>query len=129
QITDRSNRLDYGGIRCPALNLVHGRVGDTIYPFYHMAKVTGDAKYLDSAALLYNWMDRRVSQPDGSWLNEPQESAWKGTTVFTAIALAETIKNHGSLMEPKFKATIQSRLLKAGNYVHENFNIEYGNIN
>jgi hypothetical protein len=79
--------------------------------------------------LLYQWTEQNVSQPDGSWLNEPIKGAWKGTTIFTSIALAESIKKHGDLIDSKWKAQIESRLKKAGEYVYDVFSIDYGNIN
>ena len=82
QVLDENRADDYGGIWCPADKAVHGRVGDAFYPMLYMADRTKDGKYLDSAILLYRWIERRVSQPDGSWLNEPVKGAWKGTTVF-----------------------------------------------
>lgn len=129
QVTDRSRVDDYGGIWCPADKAVHGRVGDAFYPMLYLADKTKDSKYLDSAMLLYRWIERRVSQPDGSWLNEPVKGSWKGTTVFASIALAEGLKNHGHLLDDTFKSELKARLKKAGEYVHANFTIEYGNIN
>jgi hypothetical protein len=129
QVLDKSRLDDYGGIYCTADKAVHGRVGDAIYPLFYLASKTKDHKYIDAAQLLYQWIERRVSQPDGSWLNEPVAGSWKGTTVFASIALAETIKNHGDLMDPAFKIAVSERLIKAGNYIHDNFNIAYGNIN
>jgi hypothetical protein len=129
QITDKQRVDDYGGIWCPADKAVHGRVGDTIYPFYYMAAQTKDSRYLDAAMLLYRWIERRVSQPDGSWLNEPVKGSWKGTTVFMSIALAETLKHHGGIMDPAFKTELLARLKKAGDFIYETFNINFGNIN
>ena len=129
QVLDASKTEDYGGIRCPTEHIVHGRVGDTIYPFLHMARRTKDSRYLDAAVLLYQWMERRVSQPDGSWLNEPVKDSWKGTTVFSVIALCEALRYHGELMDPAFKAALQARLQKAGDFIYTNVNIDYGNIN
>jgi hypothetical protein len=129
QVTDSSRTDDYGGILCPTEKIVHGRVGDSIYPFLHMAHRTKDSRYLDASVLLYRWMERRVSQPDGSWLNEPVKDAWKGTTVFSAIALCEAIRYHGELMDPSFKRDLQDRLMKAGDFIYNNVSIDYGNIN
>ncbi len=129
QVTDQSRTDDYGGIWCPADKAVHGRVGDSIYPFFYLADKTNDHRYMDASVLLYRWMDRRVSQPDGSWLNEPVKGSWKGTTVFAAIALAEAVKKHGHLMDTQFKAEVTARLKKAGDYIHDNFTVDYGNIN
>ncbi|NCD72149.1 hypothetical protein [Mucilaginibacter agri] len=128
QVKDKTS-TDYGGIYCPADKAVHGRVGDTIFPFFYLANKTGDSKFTDAAYLLYDWIERRVSRPDGSWLNETYEKSWKGTTVFAAIALAETLKNYSDLANNTFKTAVSERLIKAGNYVYDNFNMQYGNIN
>jgi hypothetical protein len=109
QILDQSQTQDYGGIRCPTGHLVHGRVGDTIYPFLHMARRTGDHRYIDASAMLFRWMENNVSQPDGSWLNERKDS-WKGTTVFSVIALCEALHYHGELLDPSFRSAIEARL-------------------
>jgi hypothetical protein len=129
QVLDQDRTDDYGGIICPSRKIVHGRVGDTIYPFLHMAHRTNDSRYVDASVLLYRWMERRVSQPDGSWLNEPAKDSWKGTTVFSAIALCEAIHYHGELMDPTFRRGIRDRLSKAGDFIYNNVTIDYGNIN
>jgi len=128
QVTDPSRGADYGGIFCPTRKMVHGRVGDTIYPFMHMARRTGDHRYVDASVLLFRWMEDHVSQPDGSWLNEIRDS-WKGTTVFTVIALCEALRYHGELMDPGFRRALEDRLMKAGDFIHTTVNIDYGNIN
>lgn len=119
---------DYGGIRCPTYHIIHGRVGDTIYPFMHMARRTGDHRYIDASELLFRWMEANVSQPDGSWLNEKKDS-WKGTTVFAVIALCEALRYHGDLMTSSFKNALHDRLRKAGEFINTNVTIDYGNIN
>ena len=129
QVTDQSNKTGYGGILSPDNGQVPGRSGDAIYPFFYLANKTKDHQYLDAAVLLYHWMENTVSQPDGSWLNEPVKGSWKGITVFTATALAETLKLYGGMMEKDFKSSIEQRLKKAGQYIHDNFTVDYGNIN
>ena len=129
QIADQSRTEDYGGLWCPACKRVHGRVADAIYPLMYMADKKQDSKYLDSAVQLYRWMEKHVSQPDGSWLNDPIQNSWKGITVFTSIALAETLLNHGSLLNHGLKSEIEARLKKAGDYIYNNFSMTYGNIN
>ncbi|WP_431211295.1 hypothetical protein ACQ86N_36235 [Puia sp. P3] len=128
QVLDQSRPQEYGGILCPTEHIVHGRVGDTIYPFLHMARRTGDHRYIDAAVLLFRWMEAYVSQPDGSWVNERKDS-WKGTTVFSTIALCEALRYHGELLDPSFRSEIEARLLKAGNFIYDTVNIDYGNIN
>lgn len=128
QIKDKAS-ADYGGIYCPADKAVHGRIGETVYPLFYLANKTKDTRYSDAAYLLYDWIERRVSRPDGSWLNETYEKSWKGTTVFGAISLAETLKSYGSIANNEFKTAVSERLFKAGNFVFDNFNMQYGNIN
>ncbi|RYY55102.1 MAG: hypothetical protein EOO09_11825 [Chitinophagaceae bacterium] len=118
-----------GLIISPSENIVHGRIGDTFYPFLHLASATGDQRYLDAAKKLYDWMELTVSQPDGSWLNEPRTGSWKGTTVFTSIALAEAVHFHGHLLDDGFNQRIRQRLRRSGDYIYTNFNMDYGNIN
>lgn len=129
QVTDKADTNNYGGIFCPADKTVHGRVGDAIYPFFYLAEQTKDSKYIDAAELLFRWSERTVSQPDGSWLNDPVKGAWKGITVFSSIALAETLIKHGHLAGNAFKNEITERLKKAGDFIYKNFSMSYGNIN
>lgn len=129
QITDQSKTNDYGGLLCPACNTVHGRVCDSIYPLLYLAHQTQQYKYIDSAVLLYRWMEKNVSQPDGSWQNDMNPNSWKGITVFTAVALAEVLKNHSSILDNQFKNELEVRLKNAGDFIFNNFSINYGNIN
>lgn len=129
QVTDKADAKNYGGLFCPADKTVHGRIGDAIYPFFYLAHKTKESKYLDAAELLYRWSDRTVSQPDGSWLNDPVKGAWKGITAFSSIALAETLIKHGHLAGNTFKNEITERLRKAGEFIYKNFSMSYGNIN
>src|SRR5581483_10204835 len=50
-ITDKDPKLN-GALRCPACGVIHGRCHDALYPMMHMARATGDAKYLDAAVKL-----------------------------------------------------------------------------
>ncbi|MCG2613792.1 hypothetical protein LZZ85_05850 [Terrimonas sp. NA20] len=128
QIKD-ANDPNYGTMIYPPENKVHGRMGDTFYPFLHFAHRRNDQQYLDAAILLYRWMEKTVSQEDGSWLNEPVKNSWKGTTVFTSIALAEALLLHGDILDRSFREQIMARLRKSGDYVFNNFTIDYGNVN
>lgn len=85
-----------GGIKCPACDFIHGRIGDAVYPFLCVAKRRKDSDMLDSGIMLYDWMENNVSQADGSWIND-FSNPWKGTSVFGAISLGEGIKNCGEL--------------------------------
>ena len=119
----------HGALLCPACGAIHGRCADAIFPFLLMAEKTGDHRYVNASVKLYSWMENNVSMPDGSWLNEITVSAWKGTTVFTVIALAESLIHFGHLLDEPTKKRWTDRLNKACDYIYHEFNIKTGNIN
>lgn len=119
----------HGGILCPACSTVHGRCGDTIFPFLYLASVTGDKKYVAGALRVYQWMEANVSLPDGSWVNEVNASDWKGTTVFGATSLAEALLHFGHLLDSGTSSLWRGRLKAAADYVDREFKITTGNIN
>lgn len=128
QVTDPASP-HYGALVYPPEEKIHGRIGDSFYPFLYFAHRNNDKRFLDAAILLYRWMEKTVSQDDGSWLNEPVKNSWKGTTVFTSIALGEALTYHGQILEPAFRDQIKDRLRGSGDYILKNFTIDYGNIN
>jgi hypothetical protein len=119
----------HGGLLCPACAIVHGRSADSIFPLLLMAEKTGKQQYLDATLNLYNWMENTVSTPDGAWLNEINLSTWKGITVFTAIALAESLMHFGKLLDGNTQARWTERLARASEYLYKTFTIQTGNIN
>src|SRR5260221_432855 len=129
QVTGIRNPALHGGIVCPACALVHGRCGDAIYPLLHMARATGDAKYLRAALLVHDWSERQVSRPDGSWVNDVTLSSWKGITVFHSIALAEALHHHGDLLDASTRRQWTERLVRATKFLDGFLTIESGNIN
>ena len=130
QVKDKSRTDEYGGIISPDTGKIPGRCGDTLYPLFCMAEKTGDSKYMDAGYMVYNWMEAHVSDTsDGAWLNENQKNSWKGITVFTTIAICETLKNHHKIIDPHFHDVLMKRVLKAADYIYNNFTIDYGNIN
>lgn len=101
---------------------------DAVYPFFHMAKATGDSKYLEAGKAVFEW-SKNVSQPDGSWTVMPDPKSWKGITVFGAVALAETLHFHGELLDDATRDRWTERLELAANYVFEHFDLDFANIN
>jgi len=101
QVVDATRDDSYGGILCPTRKIVHGRVGDTIYPFMHMARRTGDhgTRCLGITIPL----DGGTCKPAGRILAERDQGFVEGNNVFTTIALCEAIRYHGDLMEPAFR--------------------------
>ncbi len=129
QLKGKKNKSLNGGFLCPACCRVHGRSSDAIYPFMYMAQVKNDERYLAGAKNLFDWAEHNVSYPQGFWVNDVNISLWRGTTVFKAIALAEAIIYHGSILDATTLDRWSSRLFKAAEYIYSTFDIDYGNIN
>lgn len=129
QVTAIRDPALYGGMLCPACALIHGRCGDAVYPLLRMARTTGDSKYIQAAILVHEWSEQQVSRPDGSWVNDVTLSSWKGITVFHAIALAEALHHHGSLLDAATRRQWTDRLARAAKFLDGFITIETGNIN
>jgi len=129
QVTEMQDPALHGALLCPACTLIHGRCGDALYPLLHLAHTTGDAKYLRAALSVNDWTERQVSRDDGSWINDVTLSSWKGITVFHAIALAEALHHHGSVLEVGTRAQWTDRLARAVKFLDGFISIETGNIN
>jgi hypothetical protein len=119
----------YGGMLCPACALIHGRCGDAVYPLLHMAHATGDEKYLLASKLVHEWSEAQVSRPDGSWINDVTLSQWQGITVFHAIALAEALTHHGTVLDRATRSAWISRLAAAAKFLDNFISIKTGNVN
>jgi len=116
-----------GGLLCPACARIHGRVGDTVYPFLRLARTTGDARFLDAARLVFDWMEN-VSRDDGSWVNDPS-SDWRGTTVFAVIALGEALRLHGELLPAPDRVRLRDRMARAARFLDGFITPTVGNVN
>ncbi|EMI57279.1 hypothetical protein [Rhodopirellula sallentina] len=131
QVNNPSDPSRHGALICPACSHIHGRCSDALYPFMHLARVTGEQKYLDAAINVYDWAENNVSQPDGSWTNDINPKAWRGTTIFGAIALAEALHYHGELLDATRREAWTKRLDEAvGGYLYRDFRkIDFTNLN
>ncbi|MCV9386635.1 hypothetical protein [Reichenbachiella ulvae] len=135
QINNPSDPTTHGLMVCPGDDTIHARLQDAIYPFFCMAKATGEKKYLEAGINAFEWSDRNVSLPDGSWTNDVNPKSWNGTTVFGAIALAESLKYHSDLIGEDRIKRWKERLLKAGKFIYSKFptidatNVNYGATN
>lgn len=128
QINNPASPAEHGALSCPACGFIHGRCLDAVYPLLHLAKVTGDKKYLAAGIAVFEW-GKNVSQPDGSWTVIANPKSWRGITVFGAIALAETLHHHGDLLDEATRQRWTLRLRQAAEYIHANFTLEFTNIN
>jgi len=130
QYSDASQPEQFGAFRCPACGIIHGRGGDATYPLLHMAARTKRQDFLEAALRAQAWM-RNVDSPDGAWLNDPHVAhSWKGITVFGGIALAESLRHHGTLLDHATRETWSARLRRAADFVNREFHWNnYSNIN
>lgn len=131
QINAPDDPTRHGALACPACTHIHGRCSDALYPFLHLAHVTGDKKYLNAAIKVYDWAEHNVSQPDGSWTNDVNPKAWRGTSIFGAIALAEALHYHGEVLDDERRAAWMKRLDEAaGGYLYRDFKtVDFTNLN
>ncbi len=128
QINQPEDSKIHGALDCPACNKIHGRCMDAVYPFMYMADQTGEQKYLDGAIAVMEW-SKNVSMPDGSWTVIPNPKSWRGISVFGAIALAEALHHHGSILPEAIHQAWMERLAKVGDYIYQNFNLTFTNLN
>ena len=118
-----------GALLCPSCAIIHGRCGDAIYPLLRQAHTTGQSKYLEAALLVHEWSEQQVSRADGSWINDVTLSSWQGITVFHAIALAEALHHHGTVLDAATRRRWTDRLARAAKFLDTFITIETGNIN
>ncbi|MCF8362271.1 MAG: hypothetical protein K9G70_06565 [Prolixibacteraceae bacterium] len=119
----------HGSLDCPSCDHIHGRCMDAVYPFLYLADTTGEKKYLDAAILVMEWAERNVSHANGSWSVIPDPNSWKGITVFGAIALGEALHYHGHVLSNSLRNKWTKRLGRATEYVYQNFDLTFTNIN
>lgn len=127
QMSKPSDLLIHGGLDCPVCKRIHGRCADSLYPFMHMARATGESKYLDAAIRVQAWSDN-MTQPDGSWLNDAG-ATWKGITVFGAISLCDALHYHGDLLDKRTRQRWTDRLAQAMKFLDGFMTMKSGNIN
>jgi hypothetical protein len=119
----------HGALDCPGCNFIHGRCMDAVYPFLHMAKVTGEEKYLTAGINVFEW-SKNVTLPNGAWSNDLNPNSWQGTTLFGAIALAEALHHHGDLLDDETRARWTERLGRAADFIYQTITwMEHANIN
>lgn len=128
QINQPEDSTIHGALDCLACNKIHGRCMDAVYPFMYLADKTGEQKYLDAAIAVMDWSEN-VSMPDGSWTVIPDPKSWRGISVFGAIALGEALHHHGHVLPKEIYQKWKERLAKVGDYIYQNFDLTFTNIN
>lgn len=87
-----------GGLLCPACALVHGRCADMILPLVLLYKETGDGKYLTAAKRLIDWTENNLLTDNNDYRNDIA-NRWKGTNIFTCLAIGETLHRFGDVLD------------------------------
>ena len=128
QVQGTGNPYLDGGILCPACQRIHGRCFDAMFPFLYLASVTGEKGWICAAEDLFYWAEQTVSQPDGSYLNDI-ESGWRGTTVFSALQMAECLLFYGRILPAGTARLWRERLKKAADYLVACDSLKDNNIN
>lgn len=119
----------HGALDCPGCNVIHGRCMDAVYPFLHLAKATGEVKYLSAGIEVFEW-SKNVTLESGAWTNDLNPDSWKGTTLFGAIAVAETLHHHGDLLDGATRRRWTERLGRAADFIYATIDrLEFANIN
>ncbi|MEQ8835503.1 MAG: hypothetical protein RID07_01720, partial [Lacipirellulaceae bacterium] len=78
-----------------------------------------------------DWAENNVRQPDGSWTNDINPKSWRGTSIFGAIALAEALHYHGSVLDAERRASWTARLDEVvSKYLYRAYKkIDFTNLN
>jgi hypothetical protein len=129
QIQAPGDSTRHGALACPACSFIHGRCLDALYPFLHVARTTGDTRYVAAAQGVYNWAELNVSRPDGSWTVISDPTSWNGVSIFGAIALADALRYHGDLLDAATRLAWTERLRRVARYIHGTMTIGLTNIN
>ena len=120
QITEIKDKNFYGGILCPACSLIHGRIGDSVYPLTLMYDITKDSRYLTGAKLAVEWSENNILRKDGSYFNDKTHS-WKGISVFSATSLGDALLYHGDCLDSDTKSKWHSIFLRLAEFIYEYF--------
>lgn len=108
QIRDGGRRETHGALMCPACGFLHGRAGDSVYPFVRMWVRTGEKRWLDAARDVVEWTERNFVREGGCYVNDLQ-SSWLYTSIFSQIALGRTLHRYGDAL-PKDTAESWRRI-------------------
>ena len=87
---------------CPSCGIVHGRIGDLVFPLVYLYKESGEVKYFEAARELIRWTDENLTTDDGLIRND-LSNQWKGIAAFSAMALGETLYRFGDVIDPETK--------------------------
>ena len=124
-VNDPAHPSTDGAILCPACMHIHGRCHEAVYPLLAMADYSGETQYLAAARKLFRWSSCMLCD-DGSMYNDSQ-SAWNGTTVFSAISLVKALQYHGQLLTAEERKAWEDRLFGMAGWLLEGISPEKKN--
>lgn len=111
-----------GAMVCSACAYLHGRIGDTVYPFVVQWDRTGDAKYLTAARRAIGWCEANTLCSDGSYMND-LKTPWNYITVFSQIAIGKTLREYGDRLPSDFRGQLEAIYARQSKWLYECFRL------
>ena len=109
-----------GAMVCSACAYLHGRIGDTVYPFVVQWDRTGNAKYLAAARKAIGWCEANTLCSDGSYMND-LKTPWNYITVFSQIAIGKTLREFGSKLPEDFRDRLEGIYVRQSRWLYDCF--------
>jgi hypothetical protein len=128
QVKEDAELYFRGGIMCPSCAKIHGRCGDAVLPLMYMASVTQEDKYVHAAKELFDWSERNIVRADNSYINDSNND-WRGITIFSVIALAETMELFADLLDETTRRRWFDRLAKSTECIYHLIDTLNPNVN
>jgi len=109
-----------GAMVCSACAYLHGRIGDTVYPFVVQWNRTGDEKYLRAARKAIGWCEANTLCSDGSFMND-LKTPWNYITVFSQIAIGKTLREFGPRLPEDFRRQLETTYARQSRWLYTCF--------
>ena len=109
-----------GAMVCSACAYLHGRIGDTVYPFVVQWDRTRDAKYLAAARKAIGWCETNTLCSDGSYMND-LKTPWNYITVFSQIAIGKTLREFGPKLPADFRDQLEGIYARQSRWLYDCF--------
>ena len=120
QLDFPNDRGLHGAMVCSACAYLHGRIGDTVYPFVVQWNSTGDDKYLSAARKAIGWCESNTLCSDGAYMND-LKTHWNYITVFSQIAIGRTLRQFGDKLPKDFRVQLESIYVRQSRWLYDCF--------
>ena len=110
----------HGAMACSACAYLHGRIGDTVYPFIVQWGRSGEEKYLSAARKAIGWCEANTLCSDGSYMND-LKTHWNYITVFSQIAIGRTLRQFGARLPQDFRSRLESIYVRQSKWLYDCF--------